>query len=176
MTNPILECITRKEKICHTSYITKFSSRREQVCEENFEKKCHIVIAEVVANETVTSCMRPLQRVCDDGEEQIVERIRRDTSSHLKTIADILDETLENPRSMMAGRRIEDFQPTNADSECKVYFETICTNPNDYTAISTDNGCERVPVRLCAEGCRIQEGPMTCKDIPIQATLPLSMF
>eukprot|EP00090_Calanus_glacialis_P010134 TRINITY_DN18532_c0_g1_i1.p1 TRINITY_DN18532_c0_g1~~TRINITY_DN18532_c0_g1_i1.p1 ORF type:complete len:1511 (-),score=466.46 TRINITY_DN18532_c0_g1_i1:301-4173(-) len=65
----------------------------------------------------------------------------------------------------MAGRRIEDFQPTNADSECKVYFETICTNPNDYTAISTDNGCERVPVRLCAEGCRIQEGPMTCKDI-----------
>merc|ERR1712106_164234 len=168
VTNPILECITRIEKVCHTSYVTQFSSRREQVCEENFEKKCNIVIAEVASNDTVKSCMRPLQRICDDGEQEIVERIRRDTSSHLKTIADILDETLENPRSMMAGRSIEDFQTSNADSECKVYFETICTNPKQAetnTDIPYDNGCERVPVRLCAEGCRIQEGPMTCKDI-----------
>merc|ERR1712106_117417 len=168
VTNPVLECITRNEKVCHTSYVTQFSSRREQVCEMNYEKKCHIVIAEVFANETVKSCMRPLQRVCDEGAEQVVERIRRDTSSHLKTIADILDETLENPRSMMAGRSIGDIQTINAESECKVYFETICTNPKEsetHAAISTNNGCERVPVRLCAEGCRIQEGPMTCKDI-----------
>ena len=112
--------------------------------------------------------MKPLQRVCDEGTDQKVGRIRRDASSHLKTIADILDETLENPDMMIKGMSVEDFQSDNDDSHCKVYFETICTNPQDDSAVS--NGCERVPVRLCAEGCQIQEGPMICKDLVLSIT------
>merc|ERR1712106_1209510 len=169
VTNPVLECVTKEEKICHTSYVTQYAPMREQACEENYEKKCNIVTVDVNVNETVTRCMKPLQRVCNDGPTKSVHRIKRDTlSTHLKPITDLLDQTLENPRRISAGsaRSLIQKQLDNNDlseQECKIYFETICTNKAH--ADIFDKGCERIPVRLCAEGCIIREGEQTCRTV-----------
>ena len=40
-------------------------------------------------------------------------------------------------------------------AECKIYHETICTG-------EAGAHCERIPVRLCADGCEIQEGETHC--------------
>ena len=168
MTNPILECVTKEEKTCHTTYITKYDPVKEKLCEENYEKKCNIVTVDVNVNETVTRCMRPLQRICNEGKSKTVHRIQRDTlSSHLKSITDLLDETLENPRRTSSGsaRSLlqKEMEKLGTDQECKIYFETICTSKKD--ADIFDKGCERIPVRLCAEGCKIKEGDQNCKTM-----------
>merc|ERR1719483_944124 len=173
VTNPVLECVTKDEKICHTSYVTQYAPMKEQACEENYEKKCNIVTVDVNVNETVTRCMKPLQRVCNDGPSETVHRIKRDTlSTHLKSITDLLDETLENPRRISAGSARSliqrQLQVKHSDQECRIYFETICTNKDDVDIF--DKNCERIPVRLCAEGCIIKEGKLTCKTTVNKAT------
>ena len=45
----------------------------------------------------------------------------------------------------------------NVDEECKIYYETICSSNDDQAS------CEQIPVRLCAEGCTIEEGDMECE-------------
>ena len=45
-------------------------------------KKCTIVIREQEFNETVKSCLRPLQKLCPDENGDVrVERIKRNTES-----------------------------------------------------------------------------------------------
>ena len=48
------------------------------------------------------------------------------------------------------------------DDGCKVYYETICSSKAASGDI-IDDDCERIPVRLCAQGCNIQEGEMSCE-------------
>ena len=48
-------------------------------------------------------------------------------------------------------------------SECKIYHETICTG-------QPGAPCERIPVRLCAAGCEIQEGETQCQTDITPAT------
>jgi len=165
--------VTKEEKICHTTYVTEYEPIQEQICEENYEKKCSIVTVDVDVDETVKTCMKPLQRVCNDGPTETVHRIKRDTlSTHLKSITDLLDETLENPRRISAGSARSliqrQLQVNHSDQECRIYFETICTNKDNVDIFDKD--CERIPVRLCAEGCIIKEGEVTCKTMVNKAT------
>ena len=99
VSEPVLECVTREETVCHTSYVTQYANikvrishnllnllispstkmlwnlviknsnkytvlSQENLCEDVFEKKCRIELSEVSVNETVTTCRKPLQRVC----------------------------------------------------------------------------------------------------------------
>ena len=50
--------------MCHTSYVTEYSPVKETLCEDIYEKKCHIETTEITINETVTVCKKPLERVC----------------------------------------------------------------------------------------------------------------
>ena len=61
--DPVLECITRQERVCHTSYVTRFTTAVSQQCSETYEKKCRIVVTAVETNHTVTRCVQALQRV-----------------------------------------------------------------------------------------------------------------
>ena len=90
-------------------------------------------------------------------------KARRDTiSRHLKSLAAVISETLERTP---AGRSFESFTVNNPGhgpsqvqeegAECKIYHETICAG-------ETGAACERIPVRLCADGCEIQEGETHC--------------
>ena len=55
--------IYRMVEQCHFTYITKFKPTQEQVCEENFEKKCQITFKQQGFNETVKKCYKPVQKV-----------------------------------------------------------------------------------------------------------------
>jgi len=69
--DPILECKHRNVEQCHYTYITYFKPAQEEVCEENFEKKCQITFKQEAVEETVRKCYRPVQKVCNgQGPEQ----------------------------------------------------------------------------------------------------------
>ena len=93
---------------------------------------------------------------------------------HLKPLEEILTETLDSDsRDPQASSRslddnevevvdvADDDDEHEEDSGCKIYYETICSSSD--TAGDVLGGCERIPVRLCAEGCEIVEGEMTCE-------------
>ena len=148
VTNPILECVTHFEEVCHTSYVTNYVPTIEEDCEHEFEKKCKIVIQEVEHNETVKSCVRPLERVC--GEE--ANRVKRDDQRFLDSV--------------------ETFSPSSPGSEedqsCKTYYETVCSQVNQTEG--EEQNCQRLPVRLCADGCRIEEGAPACSEVQMVVT------
>ena len=106
-----------------------------------------------------------------------MDLVRRDTlQEHLKPLEEILTETLNtNSRDPQASSRSlddneveveaigddDDDDEEDEDSGCKIYYETICSSSD--TTGDVLGGCERIPVRLCAEGCNIVEGEMTCE-------------
>merc|ERR1719444_390230 len=68
---PILECTHKNVEQCHYSYVTKFTPTQEEVCEENFEKKCQITFKQQAFNETVKKCYKPVTKVCNgQGPEE----------------------------------------------------------------------------------------------------------
>ena len=95
-----------------------------------------------------------------------MEVVKRDTlQAHIKSLAQVLTETLRSGErdADASSRGLNDLSETATeedDDECRVYYETICSShSNDIL----DNDCKRIPVRLCAQGCIIQEGEMKCK-------------
>ena len=96
---------------------------------------------------------------------------------HLKPLEEILTETLDSDsRDPQASSRslddneievvdvVDTYDDDVEDEEengCKIYYETICSSSD--TAGDVLGGCERIPVRLCAEGCKIVEGEMICE-------------
>merc|ERR1719394_1000765 len=92
--HPVLECVTREETVCHKSYVTEYNPVKENQCDQVYEKKCHIEMLEIDINQTVTTCKRPLKRVCPN---KVVDLVRRDTlQDHLKPLEEILTETLNS--------------------------------------------------------------------------------
>jgi len=63
-TGPQLECVSREEQVCHTSYITKFSAGEEEHCHQQYRKHCTIVIGSEESTTISTICLTPLQRIC----------------------------------------------------------------------------------------------------------------
>jgi len=69
--DPILECKHKNINKCHYTYVTYFKPAQEEVCEENFEKKCQITFSQQAIKETVRKCYRPQEKVCNgQGEEE----------------------------------------------------------------------------------------------------------
>lgn len=69
--DPVLSCIHKNLEKCHYTYITYFNSAQEEVCEENFEKKCQITFRQEASKETVRKCYRPQEKICNgQGDEE----------------------------------------------------------------------------------------------------------
>jgi len=69
--DPILECTHKNVEKCHYTYVTQFKPAQEEVCEENFEKKCQITFKQQATTETVKKCYKPIEKVCNgQGPEQ----------------------------------------------------------------------------------------------------------
>lgn len=73
--DPILECTHKSVEKCHYTYVTEFTPAQEEICEENFEKKCQITFKQMAVTETVTKCYRPLMKTC--GNEATPSRLKR---------------------------------------------------------------------------------------------------
>ena len=62
--------------------------------------------------------------------------------------------------STTVNKKVEE-EGEEEDQGCKIYYETICTGEEGGDLF--DSSCERIPVRLCAEGCEIEEGDAECE-------------
>jgi hypothetical protein len=72
---PTLECIHQNVEKCHYTYITQFKPTQEQICTENFKKKCQISFKQQAYNETVQKCYKPVQKVCNGEGEEVCKTI-----------------------------------------------------------------------------------------------------
>ncbi len=68
---------------CHFTYVTKFKPSQEEICDENFEKKCQISFKQQAYNETVKKCYKPVRKV-RNGEGNF-KSARSTSSSRLTT-------------------------------------------------------------------------------------------
>jgi hypothetical protein len=59
----LIYVVARMVEQCHFTYVTKFKPTQEQICDENFEKKCQITFKQQGFNETVKKCYRPVSKV-----------------------------------------------------------------------------------------------------------------
>jgi hypothetical protein len=76
---------------CHFTYVTKFKPSQEEICDENFEKKCQISFKQQAYNETVKKCYKPVRKVrggkCDNFEKcQKSEGELTSSSSNLSSL------------------------------------------------------------------------------------------
>jgi len=72
---PILECTHQNVEKCHYTYITQFKPTQEQICTENFNKRCQITFKQQALNETVQKCYKPLEKVCNGEGEEICKTV-----------------------------------------------------------------------------------------------------
>ena len=89
-----------------------------------------------------------------------MELSKRDTlQQHIKSLASALinpsKSHIRDPDASV--RSLLDNGVDDIEDECKIYYETIWSSNTDQAS------CEQIPVRLCAEGCTIQEGEMECE-------------
>ena len=49
---------------CYLSYETQYTPATEDVCSENYKKKCYIEYTKTSVTETVEKCYHPMERVC----------------------------------------------------------------------------------------------------------------
>ncbi|XP_023322351.1 uncharacterized protein LOC111696834 [Eurytemora carolleeae] len=69
--DPILACTHKNLEKCHYTYVTYFRPAQEEVCEENFEKRCQITFRQEATKETIRKCYKPQEKVCNgQGEEE----------------------------------------------------------------------------------------------------------
>merc|ERR550532_1152754 len=61
---PVQQCVHKVDTQCYLSYITQYTPATEDVCSENYKKKCYIEYARTAVTETVEKCIIPRERLC----------------------------------------------------------------------------------------------------------------
>ena len=151
--DPVLECKHKEVEKCHYTYVTEFTPAQEEVCEENFEKKCQITFKQMAVTETVQKCYRPLMKKCGNDVEGT--RIKRQLAEY----------------GNGNGQSLADAQ---AAEECKTFYESSCTTkyvekqPGKFVG---DTKCEKLPIELCGQGCVVEEGEEECHDKEIDTLI-----
>jgi len=155
--DPVLECNHKSVEKCHYTYVTEFTPAQEEVCEENFEKKCQITFKKMAISETLKKCYRPLMKTC--GNEATPSRLRfKRQQQRFKRQA-----ALPGYGNDGQGERLAE----GFEEQCKTFYETACTTkyvekqPGKFVG---DTSCEKLPVELCGAGCKVEEGEEECHD------------
>ena len=65
INDPVLECSHEEVEKCHLTYITFYKPGQQEICEDNFEKSCHITFRKEASKETVRKCNKPLEKICN---------------------------------------------------------------------------------------------------------------
>lgn len=99
--DPILECTHKEVEKCHYTYVTEFTPAQEEVCEENFEKKCQITFKQMAVKETVKKCYRPLIKKC--GKDASLRLKKRQLPTY--------GPGSENEQQSQAEGQVGNFQP-----------------------------------------------------------------
>jgi len=159
--DPVLECTHKSVEKCHYTYVTEFTPAQEEICEENFEKKCQITFKQMAVTETLKKCYRPLMKTCGNEATPTRLRFKRQADSHRRVKRQANLPGYGNGDGQ--GGRLAEGVP----EQCKTFYETACTTkyvekqPGKFVG---DTSCEKLPVELCGEGCKVEEGEEECHD------------
>ena len=63
------QCIHKVDTQCYFSYITDYTPTTEEVCSENYSKRCFIELSKKSVQETSEKCYYPTERVCNPPSE-----------------------------------------------------------------------------------------------------------
>ena len=177
--DPILECTHKEIEKCHYTYVTEFTPTQEEVCDENFEKKCQITFKKMTSIETVKKCYTPLEKVCGGGDSL------SDANLPVYGNAPPTDYLPGggSPRGGNGGgnggggrRGTGNGGGGNGGGgeECKTFYESSCTTkyvekqPGKFVG---DTRCEKLPIKLCGQGCTVVEGEEECHDKDITSVV-----
>lgn len=165
--DPILSCKHKNLQKCHYTYVTYFKPAQQEVCEENFEKKCQITFKQEAARETIQKCYRPQQKICNgQGEEQC--RTVYETSCTTRYVEKspgkfLADTTCEKLPLKICGRGCvtregaEECHNKEIDTIIEVPEEVCDLNPQKVCKLQTKlvpslkpkQECTTVPQELC---------------------------
>ena len=70
--DPILQCTHKDVEKCHYTYVTEFEANQEELCNENFEKKCQITFKKEAVSDKVKKCYRPQESACAMREQPFI--------------------------------------------------------------------------------------------------------
>jgi len=158
--DPILECTHKDVEQCHYTYVTQFRPTQQELCEETFEKQCSISFSQKATNDTVRKCYRPLVKVCGGQGNGGQGR-----GGQLDNYVD--DQEEYGGRRRRRKLRFKKDTGGGGNKKCKTFFESSCTtryvekSPGKFVA---DTSCEKLPVELCGQGCRMEPGQEDCHD------------
>jgi hypothetical protein len=65
----LLECVHSTVNVCHYTYVTRFSSQRQEECLDNYGKVCTIAFNKQAVNETMRKCYTPMVKECNGDKE-----------------------------------------------------------------------------------------------------------
>ena len=160
---PVLECNHKNVEKCHYTYVTQFEPAQEEMCEENFEKTCQITFKQVATQETVQKCLTPLRKVCDDNGAQ--PQYGQSQPQYGGGNGNGNGQAQYGNGGGNGG---------GAEQECRTFYESSCTTryiekqPGKFVG---DTQCEKQPVELCGQGCRMEQGEPECHDKDITSLL-----
>lgn len=177
--DPVLECTHKQVEKCHYTYVTEFKPSQEEICEENFEKKCQITFKKMATMETVKKCYRPLVKTCGETEQ---------SSQALPSYG--AQPAYGSPAgngfggSRASGNNFGGSGAPRAggnggnggEEQCKTFYESSCTTryvekqPGKFVG---DTKCEKLPVELCGQGCSVEEGEEECHDKEVASTIDI---
>ena len=159
--DPILRCDHKQVRQCHFTYVTRFTSAQERVCDENFEKICQIIFHQTAKNETVKKCYTPMEIECDSHEKQEYPLPLYDFSGESNSI------------NGGGGPTLKGFGGGGGGEVCQTLYDSLCTTRYREAApgkVLGDTKCEKLPRRLCGKpSCRPVPGKEECHDQVVAA-------
>ena len=181
--DPILECTHKEVEKCHYTYVTEFIPSQEEVCDENFEKKCQITFKKMATTETVKKCYTPLEKVCGGGDSLSDPSLptygNAPPTSYLPNGGNGgrgnggVNGGGHNRGNGNGGGRNRG-NGNGGEEECKTFYESSCTTkyiekqPGKFVG---DTRCEKLPIKLCGQGCSVMEGEEECHDKDVTSVI-----
>ena len=150
----LLSCIHSVLLVCHITYTTQFRYMREEVCREEYTKKCVIMFTKQAREETVEHCYRPTTQ-CGSTEERCEDITETHCNTHYHP-----QRTECRPSTVrVCGTVCQDGQG-----------EEQCHNKTVTTVVSVpEESCDLVPHKVCQGVYRLVpflHPEQQCKQVP----------
>ena len=65
------DALLAQVETCHYTYVTLFSPHQQQVCTEDYSKKCQITFVKQSVSESVRECYVPLEQQCSQAGQEV---------------------------------------------------------------------------------------------------------
>ena len=181
----LLSCTHSSINICHYTYVTKFRSSRQEVCEDIYTKNCNIVFSKQAKNESLEHCYYPLVMECDDTgvgektcrqftESSCVTRYQSDSASQPVTECQKIPVELcgaqscaPRPGERSCHSKVVTRVDETPEESCDIVPSKICRTVSQLVPhLVPVEKCSDLPRQICSFGLlspKVSEKPLVTK-------------